>query len=69
MLTNICTANEVLFRFETFLMKQFQYDLDHIRSLPYYPKARELILEDPDFWADRSFWDLHDEANLLTKKD
>jgi hypothetical protein len=69
MIANICTPDEVIFRFETFLMKQFRYDLDHIRSLPYYAKACELVAEDCDFWANQSFWALHDEANLLTKKD
>ncbi len=63
-LTNICTPDEVVFRFETFLMKQFRYDLDHIRNLPYYPKAVQLIRDDTDYWADRSFWDLHNEITL-----
>lgn len=63
-LINICTPDEVIFRFETFLMKQFRYDLDQIRDLPYYPKAVQLIQDDTNYWADRSFWDLHKEVTL-----
>jgi hypothetical protein len=64
MLTNICTTDEVIFRFETFLMKQFSYDLEYLRQLPVYQKAIALINEECDYWADRSFWDLYDEAQL-----
>lgn len=68
MLTNICTTDEVIFRFETFMMKQFRYDLDYLRKMPVYQKAIALINQECDYWADRSFWDLHDEATLLSSK-
>ena len=46
------------------LMKQFSYDLEDLRNLPVYKKASALINEECDYWADRSFWDLYDEAQL-----
>jgi hypothetical protein len=64
MLANICTNDEVIFRFEIFMMKQFSYDLEDLRNLPVYKKASALINEECDYWADRSFWDLYDEAQL-----
>jgi hypothetical protein len=67
MLTNICTKDEVIFRFETFLMKQFRFDLDYIRQQPVYQKAIALINEECDYWANKSFWDLYDEAQLLIR--
>jgi hypothetical protein len=68
MLTNICTIDEVVFRFETFMMKQFRYDLDYLRKIPLYLKAVQLVEQETDYWADQSFWNLYDEASLLTSK-
>ena len=68
MLTNICSTDEVVFRFEIFMMKQFSYDLEYLRNLPVYKKAVALINEECDYWADRSLWDLYDEATLLSSK-
>jgi hypothetical protein len=68
MLTNICTIDEVVFRFETFMMKQFRYDLDYLRKMPLYLKAVQLVEQETDYWADQSFWNLYDEASLLTSK-
>jgi len=68
MLTNICTKDEVLFRFESFMLKQFTYDLDELRSSGLYQWAKYLLDDDADFWSDRSFWCLYDEALLLSSK-
>jgi hypothetical protein len=64
MLTNICTSAEVIRSFEQFMLKQFTYTIDELRVLPMYHKACLLIIDDVDYWADRSFWDLYDEASL-----
>jgi hypothetical protein len=36
--------------------------------MPVYKKAVALINEECDYWADRSLWDLYDEATLLSSK-
>lgn len=64
MLTNISTSAEVLERFEAFMLKQFTYDIDELRSLRLYHKAAMLIIDDKDYWANQSFWNLYDEASL-----
>ena len=64
MLTNISTSAEVLESFEAFMLKQFTYDLDELRSLRLYHKAALLIADDVDYWANQSFWALYDEASL-----
>ena len=64
MLTNICTSAEVIQAFETFMLKQFTYTIEELKMLPMYHKAVLLILEDTDYWADKSFWALYDEASL-----
>lgn len=64
MLTNISTSKEVLESFETFMLKQFTYDLNELRSLRLYHKAALLIADDVDYWANQSFWSLYDEASL-----
>jgi hypothetical protein len=64
MLTNICTSTEVIRSFETFMLKQFTYTIDELRVLPMYHKACLLIIDDVDYWADKSLWALYDEASL-----
>ena len=64
MLTNICTSAEVIGSFEQFMLKQFTYTLDELRVLPMYHKACLLVIDDVDYWADKSFWALYDEASL-----
>lgn len=64
MLTNICTAAEVIECFEHFMLRNFTYDLAELKMLPMYHKACLLILEDTDYWADKSLWALYDEASL-----
>ena len=64
MLNNICTTAEVIESFEHFMLRNFTYDLAELKMLPIYYKACLLILEDTDYWADRSLWVLYDEASL-----
>lgn len=65
MLANISTSQEVIESFETFMLKQFTYDIDELRSLRLYHKACMLILDDTDYWANQSLWNLYDEASLV----
>lgn len=64
MLTNISTSREVLDSFETFMLKQFTYTIDELRSLRLYHRAAVLIEDDTDYWANQSLWNLYDEASL-----
>ena len=64
MLTSICTAADVIDHFEHFMLKNFTYTIEELKMLPMYHKAVLLILEDTDYWADKSFWALYDEASL-----
>lgn len=66
MLTGICTKEEVMAQFNTWMSKQFRELTEYHQQV--IDKATELVAEETDYWANQSFWGLYDEASLMINK-